>query len=293
MPEVLGDEPVELGRVGAGGSGGATSQGGSFRAVQVADDLAHERERVLVGGRVVVGDAGAARVHVGAAQLLGRHVLPGRRLHERRAADEDRARALDDDRLVAHRRHVGAARGARAHHAGDLRDALRRHPRLVVEDPPEVLAVGKDLGLERQERAARVDEVDARQVVLLRHLLRAQVLLDREREVRAALDGRVVGDEHALPALDDADPRDDPGRRRLAVVEVPGGERASSRNAVPGSTQPVDPLAGGQLAARAVPLDRLLAAAARDLRRALAQLGDERLHPRPPPRTSRRARPAR
>jgi hypothetical protein len=28
-----------------------------------------------------------------------------------------------------------------------------------------------------------------------------------------------------------------------------------------------------------VPLDRLLAAAARDLRRPLAQLGDERLHP--------------
>ena len=84
-------------------------------------------------------------------------------------------------------------------------------PRLVEEDPAEVVAVGEDLGLERQERAAGVDEVDARQPVLLGDLLRAQVLLDGEREVRAALDGRVVGDDDALAALDDADPGDDPG----------------------------------------------------------------------------------
>ena len=31
---------------------------------------------------------------------------------------------------------------------------LRRHARLVEEDAPEVVAVGEDLGLERQERAA-------------------------------------------------------------------------------------------------------------------------------------------
>ena len=40
------------------------------------------------------------------------------------------------------------------------------HARLVVEDAAEVVAVGEDLVLERQERAARVDQVDARQPVL-------------------------------------------------------------------------------------------------------------------------------
>ena len=131
----------------------------------------------------------------------------------------------DDHRLVAHRRHVGAAGGARAHHDGDLRDPLRGHARLVVEDPPEVVAVGEDLGLERQERAARVDEVEAREVVLLGDLLRAQVLLHREREVGAALHGRVVRDDDALLALDDADAGHDPRRGRGAVVQIPGGER--------------------------------------------------------------------
>ena len=110
--------------------------------------------------------------------------------------------SLHDDGLVAHGRHVGAARGARAQHDGDLRDAGRRHARLVVEDAAEVLAIGEDLGLQRQERAARVDQVDARQAVLERDLLRAQVLLHRERVVGAALHGGVVGDDTAWrPAM--------------------------------------------------------------------------------------------
>src|SRR5258708_31815484 len=49
-------------------------------------------------------------------------------------------RSLDDDALVRHRRDIGAARRARAHDHGDLRNALRRHRRLVVEDAAEMLA---------------------------------------------------------------------------------------------------------------------------------------------------------
>ena len=231
----------------------------------------------------MVGDAGDPRVDVCAAELLGGHLLAGRRLHERRPADEDRARSLDDDRLVAHRRHVGAAGGAGAHHGGDLRDALRRHPRLVEEDPAEVVAVREDVRLERQECTARVDEVDAGKAVLLGDLLRTQVLLDREREVRAALDGRVVGDEDALLPLDDADPGDDRRGRRVAVVQVPRCERGQLEEGGPGIDQTVDPLPRRQLAARAVALERLLAATARDLGGACAKLGDEPLHPRPAP----------
>ena len=79
-------------------------------------------------------------------------------------------------------------------------------------------------------------------------------------------------------------PGDDAGARRLAVVELPGGERVQLEEGRVRVDEPVDPLARGELAARAVALDRLLAAAARDLRRALAQLGDERRHPLAPAR---------
>ena len=48
----------------------------------------------------MVGDARTPCVDVRAAELLRRHLLAGRRLHERWAADEDRPGAADDDRLV-------------------------------------------------------------------------------------------------------------------------------------------------------------------------------------------------
>ena len=181
---------------------------------------------MLVVERLVVGDARAPGVDFGAAELLGRHVLAGRGLHQRRPAEEDRARAANDDGLVAHRRHVRAAGRARAHHEGDLRDPGRGHPGLVVEDAAEVVAIGEDIGLEREEGTAAVDQVDARQPVLEGDLLRAKVLLDGHRVVGAALDRRVVGDDHACRALDPADACDDPGAGGLVVVQARGGQRA-------------------------------------------------------------------
>ena len=229
----------------------------------------------------MVCDAGSSRVDVGAAELLRRDVLSCRGLHERRAADEDRARPLNDHRLVRHRRDVCTAGRARAHDDGDLCDAERGESRLVEEDPAEVVAVGEDLRLQRQERPARVDEVDAGEAVLPRDLLCPQVLLHGERVVRAALHGRVVRDDDALAPLDDPDSGDDPGRRRITVVQLPRGERVQLQEGSPRVDESVDPLARGQLPARAMALDGLLAPAGRDQRGALAQLGDEPFHRRP------------
>ena len=64
---------------------------------------------------------------------------------------------------------------------------LRAHVGLVVEDAAEVLAIREHLVLVRQVGAARVDEVDAGQAVLLGDLLRAQVLLDGHRVVGCLL----------------------------------------------------------------------------------------------------------
>ena len=156
-------------------------------------------------------------------------------------------------RLVAHRRHIGAAGRARAHDAGDLRDALRAHPRLVEEDAAEVVAVGEHLGLVRQVRPAAVDQIDARQAVLQRDLLRAQVLLHRHREVGAALHRGVVGDDHHLAARDAADAGDQPRAGRLAVVEAEGGQLADLQERRADIEQPLDPLARQQLAALDMP----------------------------------------
>ena len=61
-----------------------------------------------------------------------------------------------------------------------------------------MVAVREDVGLPRQVGAAGIDEVDAGQVVFARNLLCTQVFLHGDRVVGAALDGGVVGDDHAL-----------------------------------------------------------------------------------------------
>ncbi len=191
---------------------------------QPVEGVAQQRQRVLVGDGEVVGDPGDARVHVAAAELLGRDDLAGRGLHQRRPTEEDRALSAHDHRLVGHRRDVGAAGRARSHHRRQLGDPGCRHRGLVVEDAPEVLAVGEDLVLQREERAAGVDKVDARQVVVERDLLGAQVLLDRHRVVGAALDGGVVGDHDAFLSHHLPDAGDDAAGRHLLAVEPERGK---------------------------------------------------------------------
>ena len=100
-----------------------------------------------------------------------------------------------------------------------------RHRRLIVEDAAKMLAVGKHLGLMRQVGAAGIDEIDARQPVLARDFLRAQVLLHRHRIIGAALDRGIVADDHAFAPGDAADAGDDAGGVNGIVVHAVGGER--------------------------------------------------------------------
>ena len=180
---------------------------------------------------------------------------------KRRAGEENGALILDDDGLVRHRRHIGAARRAGTHHHRDLRNAQGGHVGLVVEDPAEVLAIGKDVVLVGQVGPARVDQVDAGQAVLLRDLLRAQMLLDGDGIVGAALHGGVVRHDHALAPADTADAGDDAGRRHLAVVHPPRGELRQLQKGRADVQQVAHALARQQLAARRVLLPRRLAAA--------------------------------
>jgi hypothetical protein len=90
----------------------------------MADDIAQDRHGMLVVLGQMIDHARAAGMQLAAAQLFGRDVLAGRGLHQRRPGQKDRGLIAHDHRLVAHRRNVGPARRAGAHHAGDLRDAL-------------------------------------------------------------------------------------------------------------------------------------------------------------------------
>ena len=105
-----------------------------------------------------------------------------------------------------------------------------------------------------RNRAAGIDEVEAGQPVLPRDLLRPQVLLHGQREIGAALDRRVVGDDHAFAARDAADAGDDPRRRHVAAIHPIGGKRRQFEEGRAGIEQRPHPLARQQLAAREMPL---------------------------------------
>ena len=124
-----------------------------------------------------------------------------------------------------------------------------------------MIAVGEHLGLVRQIRPARIDQINARQTVLGRDLLGAQMLLDRHRIIRSALDRRIVGDDHDLAAVNDADAGDKSGAVHVALVHAEGGERADFQKRRTGIDQAGDAFAGQKLAAGDVTFARLARAA--------------------------------
>ena len=83
-----------------------------------------------------------------------------------------------------------------------------------------------------------------------RDLLRAQVLLHRDREIGAALHRGVVGDDDALAPGDTADAGDDAGGGHLVAVQAVGGELRQFEERRAGIDQRRDPVARQQLAAR-------------------------------------------
>ena len=143
-----------------------------------------------------------------------------------------------------------------------------------------MFGVGKHFVLARQVRAARVHEVHAGQPVFFGDALRAQVLLDADRVVRAALHRRVVADHHAFAAGDAADAGDDAGAGRLVAVHAEGRERRQLEERRARVEQHLHAIAGQQFAARHVLGARRLAASQRDFRLAGPQFGDQRAHGR-------------
>src|SRR3546814_15407098 len=60
------------------------------------EDLTRQRDGMGLRRRGIIGDPRDAGVHVGAAELVDAHHLAGRRLDERRPAEEDRAGSAHD-----------------------------------------------------------------------------------------------------------------------------------------------------------------------------------------------------
>ncbi len=226
----------------------------------------------------MIGNAGLPGVHIRTAQLFRTHHLTCCRLHQRRAAKEDRALVFDDHGLVAHRRHIGPARRAAAHHHGDLGDAFRRHIGLIVEDTAEMIAVGKHFVLIGQVRAAGIHEVNTGQAVLGGNLLRAQMFLHRQRIIGAALHGRIIGDDYTFSARDPADAGDNAGGRNRFVINLVSCKLREFEEWTAGIEKCLDAVTYQQFATGKMPFAGLVAAASGDFFDVLAQVSHQIRH---------------
>jgi hypothetical protein len=216
---------------------------------EVCHNRAHNCQGVKIILRQIVGNAGDMSVHHGAAEFLGADFFPGRCLDQRRTAEKDCASAAHNHHLIAHRWHIRAASRARSHHRCNLSNASGRHPRLIVKNAPEVVAVGEDVCLERQERAAAIDQIDAGEMVLFGDFLRAQVLFHRQRIICTAFDGCIIGDDHHFAPGDAPDAGDDASGRDWFIIDLVGCQSANFEEGSRRIDQAVDPFAHQQFAA--------------------------------------------
>ncbi len=243
-----------------------------LRAVEIADNATSRFKRVMIIKRVVIGDAREPGMNISPAQILGADHLARRGLHQWRTAQKDRALPAHNHSLVGHGRHIGPACRAGAHHHRDLRNAGSGEVRLIVEDAAEMFAIREDIRLVREVGAARIDEIDARQPVLQRDLLRAQMLLHGHRIIGAALDGGIIADNHHLAAGDPPDACDHAGGVDIPLIHAEGGKRAHLEKGRAGIEKAHHPRPRQQFATRRVPLTRLGIAAKRSLGAARLQL---------------------
>ncbi len=151
------------------------------------------------------------------------------------------------------------------------------HLRLVEEDAAKMVAVRKHLGLMRQIGAAAIDQIDARQPVFLRDLLRAEMLLHRHRIIGAALHRGVVAHDHALAARDAADACNHAGTRNVVLAVQPvGGKLADLEERRARIEQPFHPVTREQLA----PIDMTLPTALGPAQRSGRHIGAQIFHQR-------------
>ena len=104
------------------------------------------------------------------------------------------------------------------------------------------------------------------------------MLFHRHRVVGAALDGRVIADDHHFTAGDATDAGNHPGAMNIALIHAIGSQRANLQQGRARIKQAFDTFPGQELAARGVLVTRTRRTADRGLGRLHLQLVQQGLH---------------
>ena len=145
-----------------------------------------------------------------------------------------------------------------AHDRGDLADSGGGDDGVVAKDSAEIVFVGKDVFLQRQKDAGRIDQIDQRQPVLHGDPLGPEDFFGGGRKKGAGFHRGVVGDDHVPAAGHQAHPADDPGRGCPAPlgIHLPRRPETDFEPKAAWVQRQADPLAGGEPPFGVLTLDR-------------------------------------
>ena len=242
----------------------------------LVDERANAHEAAIVVGLAKIDCAADLRVHLRAAQLFRGIFRPDGGLHQR-GSRKKQATAFGHEDVVAHDRQIRSTGDAHAHDGGDLRDSHGRHDGVVAKDATEVVGVGKNIFLQRQEHARRIDEINRGNAVIDGDVLCANDFLGSNREERTRFDRGVVHDEHDQPAFDARETGHDTRAWRAAplFIHAPCRVGAEFEEHSARIDKSCDALAGGETCFLVLRLNGLGAAALLDLLFVHPHAGDE------------------
>ncbi len=144
-----GNDAQDFFRVIKRGSAVASWNEPALFAVEISSNRTRNLQRMRIVIGQMIGNAGKPCMRVTTAEIFRAHHLSGCSFDQRWTRQKDGALIAHDHCLVAHGRHVRTACRARTHDHGDLRNARRRHLRLIIKDAPEMIAIREYLILIR------------------------------------------------------------------------------------------------------------------------------------------------
>ena len=137
-----------------------------------------------------------------------------------------------------------------------------------------MVPIWKYFGLQRQECAARIHQINAGQQVLQRDLLGTEVLFNGDGKVGAPFHRGVVCHDHHLFAVNAPYAGDDSPAWALVFIHPPSGQGAELQEWGAWVQELLNPLSDHQLASTAVKLDRIRVLPLPDLCEVVRQLSD-------------------
>ena len=121
------------------------------------------------------------------------------------ACQEDCPISFYNDVFISHCWNISSSGSATTQHDWHLGNASAWHLSHIVENSTEVTLCWKHFALAWQVSSSRIDEIEARELVLCCNFLSPEMFADSNGVVRSSFNCRIVCNNHAKTSFNDSD----------------------------------------------------------------------------------------